>query len=139
MFELTDQQEDIRKAAREFAEGEFPDIASEYDINEIFPIDLWKKACKFGFIGVFIEEQYEGAGLGISEYAIILEEFWRVDPGCGNILLSTLGSEFIQHYGNEEQKKEYLGPLAKAKAIIGTAVNEDNIENSFYYVRKKRK
>lgn len=135
MFELTDQQEDIRKAAREFAEGEFPGIASECDVNETFPIDLWKKACKFGFIGVFIEDRYEGAGLGILEYAIILEEFWRVDPGCGNILLSTLGSEFIQHYGNEEQKREYLSSLTKAKAIIGTAVNEDNIKDGFHYVR----
>jgi acyl-CoA dehydrogenase len=135
MFELTDEQRDIKKAAREFAEGEFPDIASECDVNETFPMDLWKKACEFGFIGVSIEEQYEGAGLGILEYALILEEFWRVDPGCGNILFSTLGSELIQQYGNEEQKREYLCPLAKAKAIIGTVPSEDHIDHSFHYVR----
>jgi alkylation response protein AidB-like acyl-CoA dehydrogenase len=135
MFKLTDEQRDIKKAAREFAEGEFPDIASECDINETFPVDLWKKACEFGFIGVSIEEQYGGAGLGILEYALILEEFWRVDPGCGNILFSTLGSELIQQYGNEEQKKEYLRPLTKGKAIIGTIVHEDFIKNRFNYVR----
>ena len=135
MFELTDEQRDIKKAAREFAEGEFPDIAPECDVNETFPFDLWKKACEFGFIGVSIEEQYGGAGLGVLEYAILLEEFWRVDPGCGNILLSTLGSELIQQYSNEEQKKEYLCPLAKGKAIIGTIVHEDYIKNNFYYVR----
>ena len=135
MFELTDEQKDIKKAAREFAEGEFPDIASECDINETFPADLWKKACEFGFIGVSIEEQYGGAGLGILEYALLLEEFWRVDPGCGNILFSTLGSELIQQYGNEEQKKEYLRPLTKGKAIIGTIVSEDYIKNNFHYVR----
>jgi alkylation response protein AidB-like acyl-CoA dehydrogenase len=137
MFELTEEQKDIRKAAREFAEGEFPDIASGCDLNETFPIDLWKKACEFGFIGVTIGESYGGAGLGLLEYAIILEEFWRVDPGCGNILFSTLGSELIQQYGDEEQKKEYLRPLAKAKAIIGTVPSEDHIENSFNYVRNK--
>ncbi len=137
MFELTDEQRDIKKAAREFAEGEFPDIASVCDLNETFPIDLWKKASEFGFIGVSIEEQYGGAGLGLLEYAIILEEFWRVDPGCGNILLSTLGSELIQQYGNEEQKKEYLRPLAKAKAIIGTVPSEDHSDNCFWYVRNK--
>ena len=137
MFELTDEQRDIKKAAREFAAGEFPDIASVCDLNETFPIDLWKKAGEFGFIGVSIEEQYGGAGLGILEYAIILEEFWRVDPGCGNILLSTLGSELIQQYGDKEQKKEYLRPLAKAKAIIGTVPSEDHLDNSFWYVRNK--
>jgi alkylation response protein AidB-like acyl-CoA dehydrogenase len=135
MFKLTDEQKDIKKAAREFAEGEFPDIASECDINETFPADLWKKACEFGFIGVSIEEQYGGQGLGILEYALLLEEFWRVDPGCGNILFSTLGSELIQQYGNEKQKKEYLRPLTKGKAIIGTIVHEDYIKNNFYYVR----
>jgi alkylation response protein AidB-like acyl-CoA dehydrogenase len=135
MFELTEEQRDIRKAAREFAEGEFPDIASECDANEAFPVDLWKKAGGLGFIGIFIEEQYGGAGLGVLEYAILLEEFWRVDPGCGNILFSTLGSELIQQYGNEEQKKEYLRPLTKGKAIIGTIVSENYIKNNFHYVR----
>ncbi|MGD0917165.1 MAG: acyl-CoA dehydrogenase family protein [Thermodesulfobacteriota bacterium] len=135
MFELTDEQRDIKKAAREFAEGEFPGIASECDINETFPIDLWKKACELGLIGVSIEEKYEGAGLGLLEYVLILEEFWRVDPGCGNVLFSTLGSELIQQYGNEEQKKEYLRPLTKGKAIIGTIVSEDYINNDFHYVR----
>lgn len=135
MFQLTDEQRDIKKAAREFAEGEFPDFASECDVNETFPMDLWKKACEFGFIGVSIEEKYEGAGLGLLEYVLILEEFWRVDPGCGNILFSTLGSELIQQYGNEEQKKEYLRPLTKGKAIIGTVVSEDYINDSFHYVR----
>jgi alkylation response protein AidB-like acyl-CoA dehydrogenase len=135
MFELTDEQRDIKKAAKEFAEGEFPDIASGCDANETFPIDLWKKACEYGFIGIFFGEQYGGAGLGILECALLLEEFWRVDPGCGNILLSTLGSEIIQQYGNEEQKTEYLRPLAKGKAIIGTIVSEDYINNNFYYMR----
>jgi alkylation response protein AidB-like acyl-CoA dehydrogenase len=135
MFELTDEQRDIKKAAREFAEGEFPDIASECDINETFPIDLLKKACEFGFIGISIEEQYGGSGLGILEYALLLEEFWRVDPGCGNILFSTLGSELIQQYGNEEQKREYLLPLIKGKAIIGTVFHEDHIKNNFYYAQ----
>lgn len=137
MFELTNEQRDIKKAAREFAEGEFPDIASVCDLNETFPVDLWEKACEFGFIGVTIGESYGGAGLGLLEYAIILEEFWRVDPGCGNILFSTLGSELIQQYGNEGQKTEYLRPLAKAKAIIGTVPSEDHIDNSFNYVRNK--
>jgi alkylation response protein AidB-like acyl-CoA dehydrogenase len=132
MFELSDQQKDIRQAAREFAEGEFTDIASECDEKETFPFDVWKKACESGFIGGFIDEKYEGAGLGVLEYALILEEFWRVDPGCGNILLSTLGSELIQDYGNEEQKRKYL----KATTITGTVPSEDHLSD-FHYTKNR--
>jgi alkylation response protein AidB-like acyl-CoA dehydrogenase len=134
MIELSGEQKDIRQAAREFAEGEFTDIAFECDEKETYPGEVLRKACKSGFIGVFIDERYEGAGLGMLEYALILEEFWRVDPGCGNISLSTLGSEFIQDYGNESQKEKYLTPLAKGTAIMGIPTTEDHAE-SFRYAR----
>jgi len=123
-FELTGRQKQIRLAAREFAEGEFPEIAREYDRREEFPRDLWKKACVLGFIGVFIKKEYGGLGLGFLEFAMVMEEFWRVDPGCGNILLTAFGSELIQLYGTEEQKLRYLPPLTKGKAIMGTAITE---------------
>jgi len=123
-FELTNRQKQIRLAAREFAEGEFPGVAREYDRREEFPRDLWKKACELGFIGLFIKKEYGGLGLGFLEFAMVMEEFWRVDPGCGNILLTVFGSELIQLYGTEEQKKKYLPPLTKGKAIMGTAITE---------------
>jgi alkylation response protein AidB-like acyl-CoA dehydrogenase len=123
-FGLTQRQRQIRLAAREFAEGEFPGVAREYDRREEFPKDLWKKACELGFIGVFIKKEYGGVGLGFLEFAMVMEEFWRVDPGCGNILLTTFGAELIQRYGTEEQKRKYLPPLPKGKAIMGTAITE---------------
>jgi acyl-CoA dehydrogenase len=123
-FELTNRQKQICRAAREFAEGEFPGIAREYDRREEFPRDLWKKACELGFIGVFIKKEYGGLGLGFLEFAMVMEEFWRVDPGCGNILLTAFGSELIQLYGTEEQKKRYLPPLTRGEAIMGTAITE---------------
>ena len=123
-FELTNRQKQICRAAREFAEGEFPEIAREYDRREEFPRDLWKKACELGFIGVFIKKEYGGLGLGFLEFALVMEEFWRVDPGCGNILLTAFGSELIQLYGTEEQKKKYLPPLTRGEAIMGTAITE---------------
>jgi acyl-CoA dehydrogenase len=123
-FELTHRQKQIRLAAREFAEGEFPEIAREYDRREEFPRDLWKKACELGFIGLFIKKEYGGLGLGFLEFAMVMEEFWRVDPGCGNILLTAFGSELIQLYGTEEQKLRYLPPLTRGKAIMGTAITE---------------
>ena len=123
-FELTNRQKQIRLAAREFAEGEFPGVAREYDRKEEFPKDLWKKACELGFIGLFIKKEYGGLGLGFLEFAMVMEEFWRVDPGCGNILLTTFGSELIQLYGTEEQKKKYLPPLTQGETIMGTAITE---------------
>lgn len=48
----------------------------------------------------------------------------RVDPGCGNILLTVFGSELIQIYGTEEQKKKYLPPVTKGEAIMGAAITE---------------
>jgi acyl-CoA dehydrogenase len=123
-FELTDEQKDIKKAAREFAEGMFPEVAEECDLNETFPRALWKKACDLGFIGVFIDGVYGGPGLGFLEHALIAEEFARVDAGCGTIIHTTLGSEFILLFGREEQKKRYLPLLPKGEAIMGMAITE---------------
>ncbi len=124
-FALSDEQKDIVTAAREFAEGEFPDYMEECDENETFPRELWKKGCELGFVGVFIGEEYGGAGLGYFEDALISEEFWRVDPGCGlAVLAGTFGSQLIQLFGSEEQKKRYLPPLAAGKAIMGSAITE---------------
>jgi alkylation response protein AidB-like acyl-CoA dehydrogenase len=123
-FELTDEQRDIKKAAREFAEGMFPEVAEECDLHETFPKALWKKACDLGFVGVFIDEAYGGPGLGLLENILIMEEFCRVDAGCASVLLTTLGSEFLLLYGREEQKKKYLPGLTKGEAIMGMAITE---------------
>ena len=123
-FELTDEQKAIKKAAREFAEGMFPEVAEECDLNETFPRALWKKASDLGFVGVLIDEAYGGPGLGLMENILIMEEFCRVDAGCASVLLTTLGSEFILLYGREDQKKKYLPGLTRGEAIMGMAITE---------------
>jgi len=123
-FELTDEQKDIKRAAREFAEKTFPEVAEECDLNETFPRDLWKMACDLGFVGTFIDEAYGGPGLGFLEHALIAEEFARVDAGCGTIIHATLGSEFILLFGREEQKKKYLPLLPRGEAIMAMAITE---------------
>ena len=134
-FELSNRQKQIRLAAREFAEGMFPQFAEDCDLSETFPMDLWKKACELGFIGVFINKEYGGLGLGCFENGLIAEEFWRIDPGCGNIILSTLGSEFILLYGSEEQKKKYLTLLPKGEAIMGMAITEPDAGSDVSSIR----
>ena len=56
-MELTVEQMDIKKAAREFAEGEFRDRAKEFDEKEEFDLSILKKACEFGFVGTFVKEE----------------------------------------------------------------------------------
>ena len=88
-FTLTKEQQDIVMAAREFALGEFPERAQDFDRNETFDLDIWRKACELGFVGVFIDEAYGGAGLGFFEHCLITEEFWAVDAGMANAIITT--------------------------------------------------
>ena len=125
-FTLSREQRDIQKAAREFALGEFlPEKAQEFDRNETFDLSIWRKACELGFVGVFIDEKYGGAGLGFFEHCLITEEFWAVDAGMGNaVITATFGSELLTLFGTEEQKQKYLPPLVQGQAIIGCAITE---------------
>jgi acyl-CoA dehydrogenase len=124
-FDLNEEQKDISRAAREFAEKAFPDVGPECDRDERSPLELWREACELGFEGVFIPEVYEGAGLGYLEHALIMEEFWRVDPGIGAFLAAaTSGSELILLFGTEDQKRKWLPPLVHGKAITGNCITE---------------
>ena len=124
-MELTSEQKDIVKAAREFAEGEFRDRAKEFDEKEEFDLAIAKRACENGFIGTFIKEEYGGAGLGFFEHSLITEQFWRVDPGCGQSLGSwSFGSEMVQAFGTEEQKQKYLPLIPTGEKMIAFAITE---------------
>ena len=135
-FDLTEEQNDIIKAAREFAEKEFSQVSQECDREERSPRHLWEKACGLGFVGVFIPEAYGGAGLGYLEHCLINEEFWRVDPGIAHFVLAgTFGSEMILLFGTEEQKRKWVPPLVKAKAITGAAITEPDAGSDVSSVR----
>lgn len=124
-FTLSKEQKDIVKAARKFARGEFPDRALEFDREEKFDLKIWKKACDLGFVGVFIEEKYDGAGYGFFEHCLINEEFWAVEPGMAmQILSATFGAELVQLYGTEAQKQDLLPRLVTGEAMMGTAITE---------------
>jgi alkylation response protein AidB-like acyl-CoA dehydrogenase len=124
-FELTNRQKQIRLASREFAEGELVPIGKECEAKGEYPRDLIKKAAQLGFIGVYIKKEYGGLGLGLFEHAIILEEFWRAEPGLAQVLAQTaFGSEVLLRYGSEEQKKKYLPPIAKGDWGMGFSITE---------------
>ena len=124
-MELTEEQKDIVKAAREFAEKEFKDRAKEFDEKEEFDLNIAKRACQNGFVGTFIKEEYGGAGLGFLEHSLITEQFWRVDPGCGQAVNSwSFGSEMIQEFGTEEQKQKYLTKIPTGEKMPAFAITE---------------
>jgi alkylation response protein AidB-like acyl-CoA dehydrogenase len=125
-FELTDEQRDIQRAAREFAQGEFDkEVALGLERNHAFPRSIWKKACELGFIGLHFPETYGGQGLGILENTLVVEEFCRQDSGIGIALsLADFSSEVILRFGNEAQKEKYLPPVAKGEAISAGAYTE---------------
>lgn len=125
-FELTDEQKDIQKAAKEFAEGEFDkELALQLEREHAFPREQWKKACELGFVGIHFPEEWGGGGCGAMENALVVEEFCRVDSGIG-VALSVVdfASEIILRCGTEEQKKKYLAPIAKGKAISSGGFTE---------------
>ena len=135
-FDLTPEQKDIRNAAREFAQGEFPDRAREADANEECPRDLYPLAADLGFQGLFFPEAYGGAGLGYLEFCLVCEEFWRVDPGLGQSLGSvTFGADLLLLYGTEEQKQRTLPPLTTGEAIMGAAITEADAGSDITGVR----
>jgi alkylation response protein AidB-like acyl-CoA dehydrogenase len=138
MIELSKEQVDIKNAAREFAEKEIPKFSRECDENEEFPWNLWRDACKHGFVGVFIDEAYGGQGYGYLENALIWEEFHSIDPGCAFAVLgTTIGAETLLINGNEEQKSTFLPPLVKGKAIMAIMVTEPEAGSDVAGIRTK--
>lgn len=124
-FYLTKEQKDIQKAAREFARGEFTDVARDFDLNQTFPAKIVEKARELGLVGLFVPYEYGGPGFGFLEQAMVLEEFWKIDPGIGQQLSSvTFGAEEFILFGTEEQKKKWLTPLFEGDGIMGFAITE---------------
>ncbi|MEJ2718859.1 MAG: acyl-CoA dehydrogenase family protein [Deltaproteobacteria bacterium] len=136
-YSLTDDQIHIVEAARKFARNEFPKVARECDREERFPREIWEAAGELGFMGIFISPEYGGLGLGIFEHAMVMEEFWRVDPGVGNILLAVFGAEILGASGTDEQKERLLRPIAEGKAISGCAITEPDAGSDIFKVRTR--
>jgi len=125
-FRFTEEQEDIRAAVREFCQKEFePELARKLDREEEFPWELYRRACKLGFIGIHFPEEYGGGGYGILENCIVAEEMCRADSTLGTaIILGDFASEIILRFGSEEQKERYLPKIASGEWISAGAFTE---------------
>ena len=118
-FEYTPEQIQLRKAVREFAEGEIAPHVMEWDEGQIFPLETIRKLGKLGYMGAIFPEELGGAGLGYIEYSIIIEELSRVDGSVGIIVAAhtSLCSNHIYKMGSDEQRHRYLPKLASGEWI----------------------
>ena len=124
-FGLSAEQKQIRDEVRKFAENEIKPVASEYDREEKYPHEVVDKAAEMGLTGAAIPIEYGGAGYSTLDVMIITEELFAADPGIGLSVLSTsFGTEAIVGHGSEEQKEEFLEPVARGEAITGAAISE---------------
>jgi len=124
-FTITDEQEQIKEEVRKFAENEVRPHAREYDREETFPHDIVDEAAEMGLTGATIPIDYGGAGYDAIDSVLIAEELFAADPGIAlSILATSFGTEAILEFGTDEQKEEYLEPVAKGEAISGAAISE---------------
>jgi butyryl-CoA dehydrogenase len=118
-FDLTPEQQEIRKLARDFADREIAPGARERDRSETFPADVLKKMAPIGFLGGPVPEKYGGMGVDMISHALITEEIGRADSSVRTTLSVqiSLVEMTILKYGTEAQKEKYLPALCRGEII----------------------
>ncbi len=118
-FELSDEQKQLQKSIRGFAEEEIRPHVMEWDEASHFPMELLPKLAEMGLMGIIFPEEYGGAGMGYVEYVIIIEELARVDPSIALSVAAhnSLCTNHIFKFGTEEQKRKHVVPLAQGRKL----------------------
>jgi short/branched chain acyl-CoA dehydrogenase len=125
-YDLTPEQEMLRKTVRDFAEKEIIPVRQKLDEKEEFSTDLVHKMGEMGFFGVMVSPEYGGQGLDTLSYIIIVEELARVD-GCQAATVAAengLGIGPLYNFGTEAQKRKYLPDLCSGKKLWGFGLTE---------------
>jgi butyryl-CoA dehydrogenase len=122
---LTPEQKMIRDLARKVAEERMRPVRAELDEKEEFPWEIVRVSAEAGLMGVSMPEEYEGFGGGILEYCLVAEELSRICLGIAtSVVASGLGAMPILLFGNPEQKKKYLPPIAKGVKLAAFGLTE---------------
>jgi hypothetical protein len=118
-FAWTDEQEQLRRTVREFAESEIRPHVMEWDEASRFPAEILPQLAELGLLGIIFPEGYGGAGLGYLDYALAIEELARVDGSVAILVAAhiSLCTNHIYLAGSEEQKQKYVVPLAQGKKL----------------------
>lgn len=127
-FELTMEQEILRKSVRDFAEKEIKPLARELDEKEEFSYETMRAMGELGLFGMFVSEEYGGQGMDYVSYIIATEEVARVDGSHAATVAAgnSLGIGPLNYFGNEDQKRKYLPPLCAGEALWGFGLTEPN-------------
>jgi alkylation response protein AidB-like acyl-CoA dehydrogenase len=125
-FGFSEELLEIKRIVREFSENEIRPHVMEWDENQVFPLDTLKKLAQLGFLGILIPAEYGGAGLGYTEYVTIVEELSRVDGSIGISVAAhnSLCTGHIYSFGNEDQRRRFVVPLAKGEMIGAWSLTE---------------
>lgn len=125
-FQLTEDQREIRDAARDFAENEIAPTAIERDIKAEFPYDIVKKMGELGFMGMMVAPEWGGAGMDTISYVLALEEISKVDASVGVIMSvnNSLVCYGIEKWGSDFIKEKYLKPLASGEKLGAFCLSE---------------
>jgi alkylation response protein AidB-like acyl-CoA dehydrogenase len=118
-FSLTDEQQQLQRTVRDFAQSEIAPHVMEWDEASRFPAELIPKLAELGLLGIIFPEKYGGAGLGYIEYAIAIEELARVDGSVALIVAAhnSLCTNHIYKFGTEAQRQKYVVSLAQGKKL----------------------
>ena len=127
-FQLTKEQEFVKKMVREFAVNEVEPLAADIDKEHRFPVETVEKMAKYGLLGIPFPTEYGGAGGDHISYAITVEELSRVCASTGVICSAhtSLCCWPIFNWGNEEQKQKYLPDLLSGKKLGAFGLTEPN-------------
>jgi alkylation response protein AidB-like acyl-CoA dehydrogenase len=127
-FNLTEEQEMVRKMIRTFAEKEIAPVAQELDDKEEFSVPLTNRMGELGLFGLCVSEQYGGSDMGYLPYIIATEEIARVDGSQAATLAAgcSLGISPICHFGNDNQKEQWLPDLVAGRTLASFGLTEPN-------------
>jgi alkylation response protein AidB-like acyl-CoA dehydrogenase len=127
-YELTEEQELLRRTVREFAASRVAPVAGELDRESRFPYELVAEMAELGLMGIPIPEEYGGAGADTVSYAIAVEELTRVDSSVAITMAAhtSLGTMPIYLFGDEAQKQEWLPRLASGEGLGAFGLTEPN-------------
>lgn len=125
-FNLTEEQQMIQQAARDFAHAELLQGVIERDNEQKFPYDAVKKMGEMGFLGMMVDPKYGGAGLDSISYVLAMEEIAKIDASAAVVMSvnNSLVCAGIEKFASEEQKMKYLKPLASGEVIGAFALSE---------------
>ncbi|MDH3381733.1 MAG: acyl-CoA dehydrogenase family protein [Flavobacteriaceae bacterium] len=127
-FETTETRELIAQSIKDFAAKYIKPYMMEWDEQQIFPIELFKKLGEMGFMGVLVPQEYGGSGLNYHDYIRVIEEISKVDSSIGLSVAAhnSLCTGHILSFGNEAQKRKWLPKLASGEIIGAWALTEHN-------------